>query len=207
MRTFERALRVAGVLGVFGLASFFTLWRGTGGLWRGLEIAHAVTSSGKSSAPYYLTQLVAVHETLSTIRSKYVDPPRIKPRQMFLSALNEVQKDVAQVIVRYTEKSPTVRVQIETESKEFRVDNVQAIWDVAARLREVFVFLNEHLKQDPELDLREVEYAACNGIVRTLDPHSVFMSPEAYREMNMSTSGHFGGLGIVISIRDQQLIG
>jgi len=205
MRTFERALRVTGVLGVFGLASFFTLWRGTGGLWRGLEIAHAVTSSGKSSAPYDLTQLVAVHETLSTIRSKYVDPPRIKPRQMFLSALNEVQKDVAQVIVRYTEKSPTVRVQIETESKEFRVDNVQAIWDVAARLREVFVFLNEHLKKDPELDLREVEYAACNGILRTLDPHSVFMSPEAYREMNMSTSGHFGGLGIVISIRDQQL--
>jgi carboxyl-terminal processing protease len=205
MRTFERALRVTGVLGIFGLASFFTLWRGTGSLWRGLEIAHAVTSSGKSSAPYDLTQLVAVHETLSTIRSKYVDPPRIKPRQMFLSALNEVQKDVAQVIVRYTEKSPTVRVQIETESKEFRVDNVQAIWDVAARLREVFVFLNEHLKKDPELDLREVEYAACNGILRTLDPHSVFLSPEAYREMNMSTSGHFGGLGIVISIRDQQL--
>jgi carboxyl-terminal processing protease len=205
MRNLERALRFTGVLGIFGLASFFTLWRGTGGLWRGLEIAHAVTSSGKSGAPYDLTQLIAVHETLSTIRDKYVDPPRIKPRQMFLSALNEVQKDVAQVIVRYTEKSPIVRVQIETESKEFHVDNVQAIWDVAARLREVFVFLNEHLKKDPELDLREVEYAACNGILRTLDPHSVFLSPEAYKDMNMSTSGHFGGLGIVISIRDQQL--
>jgi len=64
---------------------------------------------------------------------------------------------------------------------------------------------NEHLKKDPELDLREVEYAACNGILRTLDPHSVFLSPDAYKEMNISTSGHFGGLGIVISIRDQQL--
>ena len=29
--------------------------------------------------------------------------------------------------------------------------------------------------------------------------------PEAYKEMNLSTSGQFGGLGIVISIRDQQL--
>lgn len=141
MRTFERALRTICVLGIFGLASFFTLWRGTGGLWRGLEIAHAVTSSGKNSAPYDLTQLIAVHETLSTIRDKYVDPPRIKPRQMFLSALNEVQKDVAQVIVRYTEKSSNVQVQVETESRDFRVNNVQAIWDVAARLREVFVFL------------------------------------------------------------------
>ena len=205
MRTFERVLRTLCVLGIFGLASFFTLWRGTGGLWRGLEIAHAVTSSGKSQAPYDLTQLTAVHETLSTIRDKYVDPPRIKPRQMFLSALNEVQKDVAQVIVHYTEKSSQVKVQVDTESRDFRVDNVQAIWDVAARLREVFVFLNEHLKKDPELDLREVEYAACNGILRTLDPHSAFLSPDAYKEMNLSTSGHFGGLGIVISIRDQQL--
>ena len=122
MRTFERALRITCVLGIFGLVSFFTLWRGTGGLWRGLEIAHAVTSAGKSGAPYDLTQLIAVHETLSTIRDKYVDPPRIKPRQMFLSALNEVQKDVAQVIVHYSEKSPFVKVQVETEAREFRVE-------------------------------------------------------------------------------------
>jgi len=59
--------------------------------------------------------------------------------------------------------------------------------------------------KDSEVDLREVEYAACNGMLRTLDPHSVFLSPEAFEEMNLSTSGHFGGLGIVISIRDQML--
>jgi carboxyl-terminal processing protease len=34
---------------------------------------------------------------------------------------------------------------------------------------------------------------------------SVFLSPDAYAEMNLSTSGHFGGLGIVISVRDQML--
>jgi carboxyl-terminal processing protease len=33
----------------------------------------------------------------------------------------------------------------------------------------------------------------------------VLLSPEAYKEMNLSTQGQFGGLGIVISIRDQQL--
>jgi carboxyl-terminal processing protease len=187
------------------MASFFALRHGPGGLWRGLEIAHAVTSPGVPKPPYDLTQLLAVNETLKTIRSKYVDPQRIKPRQMFLSALDEVQKEVAQVIVLHDEKSPKVRVQVENEAREFRVDNVQGPWDVSARLREVFVFLQENLKNDKELDLREVEYAACNGMLRTLDPHSVFMSPEAYREMNLSTSGHFGGLGIVISLRDQQL--
>lgn len=192
------------VLGVFALASYFAISFGSAGLWRGLEAAHAVATPGKPTGPYDLTQLVAVNETLNTIRTKYVDPSRVKPRQMFLSALDEVQKEVAQVIVLHEEKSPTVKVRVATKDMDFRVDNVQGPWDVAARLREVFAFLQANLK-NTEVELRDVEYAACNGMLRTLDPHSVFMSPEAYKEMNLSTSGHFGGLGIVISIRDQML--
>jgi carboxyl-terminal processing protease len=204
MRFLERLGRAILILTVFGIASYFSMQSGTGGLWRGLEAAHAVTAPGQPKAPYDLTQLVAVNETLNTIRNKYVDPSRVKPRQMFLSALNEIQREVAQVIVRHEDKAKTVKVQVDSESAEFRVDDVQGPWDVAARLRQVFNFLQQNLK-DTEVDLREVEYAACNGMLRTLDPHSVFLSPEAYREMNLSTSGHFGGLGIVISIRDQAL--
>jgi carboxyl-terminal processing protease len=204
LRFLERLGRVVVVLAVFGVASYFAIHFGTGGLWRGLAAAHAVAAPGQAPAPYDLTQLVAVKETLNTIRNKYVDPSRVKPRQMFLSALNQIQKEVAEVIVRFDEKTNKVLVQVDTESKDFRVDNVQGPWDVAARLREVFSFLQQHLK-DSGADLREVEYAACNGMLRTLDPHSVFLTPDAYREMNLSTSGHFGGLGIVISIRDQML--
>ncbi len=204
MRLLERLGKSALVLTVFGLASYFAVTFGTGGLWRGLEAAHAVTAPGQSKGPYDLTQLAAVNKTLDTIRKKYVDPKRIDPRGMLLGALNFVQGEVAQVIVLHEQGSPTVRVRVETEEQEFRVDNVQGPWDVAARLREVFAFLQTHL-QDADVELREVEYAACNGMLRTLDPHSVFMSPEGYREMNLSTSGHFGGLGIVISIRDQML--
>jgi carboxyl-terminal processing protease len=204
MRLLERLGRAILILTVFGIASYFSMQSGTGGMWRGLEAAHAVTASGQPKVPYDLTQLVAVNETLNTIRNKYVDPSRVKPRQMFLSALNEIQREVAQVIVRHEDKAKTVKVQVDSESAEFRVDDVQGPWDVAARLRQVFTFLQQNLK-DTEVDLREVEYAACNGMLRTLDPHSVFLSPEAYREMNLSTSGHFGGLGIVISIRDQAL--
>jgi carboxyl-terminal processing protease len=204
MRLLERVGRALLILAVFALASYLAVEHGTGGLWRGLEAAHAVGAPGKPNAPYDLTQLVAVNETLRTIRKKYVDPDRVNPRQMFLSALNQIQKEVAQVIVHHDENAPEVRVTVETEEQKFRIDNVQGPWDVAARLREVFAFLQKGL-QGTDVDLREVEYAACNGMLRTLDPHSTFLSPEAFREMNLSTSGHFGGLGIVISIRDQML--
>src|SRR6187549_1284315 len=204
MRLFERLGRVSIVLGVFALASYFSITFGSAGLWRGLEAAHAVATPGKPTGPYDLTQLVAVNETLNTIRTKYVDPSRVKPRQMFLSALNEVQKEVAQVIVLHEDKSNTVKVQVDTESASFHIDNIQGPWDVAARLREVFAFLQKNL-EGSDVDLRALEYAACNGMLHTLDPHSTFLSPEAYRDMNVSTSGAFGGLGIVISIRDQEL--
>jgi len=45
-------------------------------------------------------------------------------------------------------------------------------------------------------------YKALHGMLRGLDPHSEFMEPAEYKDMREDTSGQFGGLGIVISIRD-----
>jgi carboxyl-terminal processing protease len=56
-----------------------------------------------------------------------------------------------------------------------------------------------------ETEPREVLYGAIRGMLKTLDPHSSFLDPESYREMQVETSGSFGGLGIEITIRDDQL--
>jgi carboxyl-terminal processing protease len=209
MRFIERLAKVLALFGAFGVATALALRLHGGGLWEGLTPAIAannadIAASSSTPATYDLTQLKVVNEVLKTVRDRYVDPKRVKPKDMLLSALNYVQRDVAQVIVLHEEGAPIVKVRVDTQEKEFRVDNVQGPWDVSARLREVFAFLQDGLR-GTEVDLREIEYAACNGMLHTLDPHSVLLSPEAYKEMNLSTSGQFGGLGIVISIRDQQL--
>ncbi len=203
MALISRVGRTFILLTVFGLASHFALEYGTGGLWKGLRSAHAVVG-GEAEVKYDLTQLRAVNATLDHIRKKYVEPERVDPRQMFLGALDMIQKSVAQVIVSHEKNAATVTVRVEDEEKKFRVANVQGHWDVAARLREVFSFLQKNLR-GKDVKLPDIEYAAANGMLRTLDPHSAFLSPEAFKEMNVSTSGHFGGLGIVISIRDQML--
>src|SRR5581483_11612586 len=56
-----------------------------------------------------------------------------------------------------------------------------------------------------ETEPREVIYGAIRGMLKTLDPHSSFLDPESYREMQVETSGSFGGLGIEITVRDDQL--
>jgi carboxyl-terminal processing protease len=41
-----------------------------------------------------------------------------------------------------------------------------------------------------------------NGMLRTLDPHSSYMTPESYKEMQAETEGEFGGLGIEITVEN-----
>jgi carboxyl-terminal processing protease len=209
MRTSESVVKGLALAGIFGgsLALAF-LRHGGGGLWDGLTPVLAASppaATDHKPAPYDLTQLRVVNEVLKTVRDRYVDPKRVRPKDMLLSALDYVQKDVAQVIVTREEGDPSqVKIRVDTQEKEFRVDDVAGPWDISAHLRSIFGFIQDGLK-GTDVDLRDVEYTAINGMLHTLDPHSVLLSPDAYKEMNLTTQGQFGGLGIVISIRDQQL--
>ena len=44
-----------------------------------------------------------------------------------------------------------------------------------------------------------------DSLLKQLDPHSALLSPEAYEELRQGTEGAFGGLGILVGIRDQLL--
>src|SRR5580765_8182100 len=56
-----------------------------------------------------------------------------------------------------------------------------------------------------EIDVKKLVYGAATGMVRTLDPFSQFLEPDAHKEMKTETEGEFGGLGIRIAIRDNIL--
>ena len=43
---------------------------------------------------------------------------------------------------------------------------------------------------------------AINGMLTALDPHSAYLTPESYRELQVDTEGTFGGLGIEITTKD-----
>jgi len=56
-----------------------------------------------------------------------------------------------------------------------------------------------------DVNSKELIYGAVKGMLDTLDPHSSFMPPEAFREMQVETQGSFGGLGIEITVKDRLL--
>lgn len=56
-----------------------------------------------------------------------------------------------------------------------------------------------------EVDPKNLIYGAVKGMLLGLDPHSAFMAPEEYKEMQVETKGSFGGIGIEIGLRDNIL--
>lgn len=52
---------------------------------------------------------------------------------------------------------------------------------------------------------KDLIYGAMKGMISVLDPHSAFMTPEQYKEMQVDTKGEFGGLGIQIGIKEGML--
>src|SRR3989441_7955275 len=71
---------------------------------------------------------------------------------------------------------------------------------------ELFSYVLEKVRKDyvdgQTVKYQDLVYGAMKGMLNTLDPHSEFMEPEKYKELQNDTQGAFGGLGIVISMKD-----
>ena len=57
---------------------------------------------------------------------------------------------------------------------------------------------------DP-VESKDLIQKAIQGMVQSLDPHSQFLPPEAFQELQVDTKGEFGGIGIVITMRKNLL--
>ena len=51
-------------------------------------------------------------------------------------------------------------------------------------------------------DDNELIESAINGMLTGLDPHSSYLSPKNFKDMQVQTSGKFGGLGIEVTMED-----
>jgi carboxyl-terminal processing protease len=61
-----------------------------------------------------------------------------------------------------------------------------------------------HVQKDyvEETKSKDLIYGAIKGMLETLDPHSGFMPPETYKEMQAETKGRFEGLGLEITTKE-----
>ncbi|HEX2690956.1 MAG TPA: MXAN_5808 family serine peptidase [Kofleriaceae bacterium] len=154
-------------------------------------------------ARHDLSALKIFNMTLLRIKERYVDPARVDPKKMLYAALDSVQFNIPEVLVEPDPTHNKVRVTVNDKPETFETADVDSPWRLAGKLKKVFQFIETNMNAGA--DLAKVEYAAVNGMLSTLDPHSILMDPEQARDMDVSTSGKFGGLGIVIRMIERKL--
>jgi carboxyl-terminal processing protease len=71
------------------------------------------------------------------------------------------------------------------------------------RLTEVLIHVRKHHVE--EKTYREIVNGAIQGMLQSMDPHSAYLDPDAYRDMVDDTTGRYGGIGIEIGEKDGYL--
>ncbi|HUS65380.1 MAG TPA: MXAN_5808 family serine peptidase [Kofleriaceae bacterium] len=158
---------------------------------------------GRATKKHNLAQLAVLKRTLIRVRENYVDPARIDPQKMLVAALDSVQFNIPEVMVAQDPSRGDVEITVNDKSARFDVRDVDSPWRLAKSMTNIVRFIEANMNAGA--DLAAVEYALVNGVLSTLDPHSILLDPEQAQEMDNNTSGSFGGLGIVIGMRKNKL--
>ena len=81
----------------------------------------------------------------------------------------------------------------EREPEPLPVEDLRAFTEIFGKIKSDYVEPVEDKKLITE---------AINGMLSGLDPHSAYLDPEAFKELQVGTQGEFGGLGIEVGMED-----
>lgn len=81
-------------------------------------------------------------------------------------------------------------------SREDTYRQLELFGDVLSRIESDYV---------TDVDDAALIEAAIEGMLESLDPHSSYLSPDSFQDMQVSTRGEYGGLGMEITVRDDRI--
>ena len=79
------------------------------------------------------------------------------------------------------------------QSSEIPLSEIRLFTDIYARIKKDYV---------EEVGDKSLLQGAIRGMLASLDPHSTFLSEDEFKELQIGTSGEFGGLGIEVGMED-----
>ncbi|MDN5783001.1 MAG: S41 family peptidase, partial [Luteimonas sp.] len=79
----------------------------------------------------------------------------------------------------------------ETSATELPLDELRSFVEILNRVKQGYV---------EEVSDKDLIENSIRGMLDGLDPHSAYLSPQAFKELSISTTGEFGGLGIQVTM-------
>jgi carboxyl-terminal processing protease len=134
----------------------------------------------------------------------YLDLDRINARPLIEKAFLAIENVADDLYVENEEPgNPLIAVHANSKSQVFNLTSIEGLDDAVRMLENVFDFLKRNYQG--EQPLNEIRYAAMNGFLTGIDPHTLVLSPEAFKDFSVHIEGEIYGVGMLVGSREGKL--
>ena len=151
-------------------------------------------------AGFFNRDLELFDEVVDLIAEKYVYPPDYK--KLFSAAIDEMLQTAGKdgFVLRKTSGGQMIQSNKNAVQYELNYDQAH---DLETFKKVYYFLLNESQGKHARQDL---ETAATIGLMNSLDPYSQYLDKDAFDKSMRDTEGKYGGLGMIVTQKDDKLM-
>jgi len=143
------------------------------------------------------SQKTGAFKTSSRIKSGLALPQQPAPEFQTMRHTLLYRSHILTLLILILMATPlSARAEISQEEQQKTYQQLEVFANILSLLQDNYV---------EEIDSKETINGAIRGLLYSLDPHSSYLEPEEYKELQEETQGQFSGIGIEITIKDDVL--
>lgn len=154
---------------------------------------------------------VLLDSIVSLVQSYYVDSERVTGGQLVAGTMRSLAYAIPSL--KFVESESSISLSSDVEKLEFNSDEEMNYEELLGRLKSLISFcerigIKTLMNKGDNIMLgseRDAASIVINALLSSLDAHSSLMSKDAYQELRQDTEGAFGGLGVLVGVRDNIL--
>ena len=154
---------------------------------------------GTADAGFFNNDLETFEEVIDLVSEKYVYHPDHK--KLFSAAIERMIKNADSVELTLSKNPGINTLRYRNRITQYRLTyDRNHDWD---ELQKVYYFLHAHSHKS--ITKESLEKSAIEGIMSSLDSYSQYMDKDSFEKSMRDTEGKYGGLGMVITMKDNRL--
>ncbi|MBN1443458.1 MAG: PDZ domain-containing protein [Planctomycetes bacterium] len=130
------------------------------------------------------------------LQRSYLDLERIQPGPLVERALSSLELAADEIYVEDDPLDALVAMHVAENTKVFSLQQVKTRQDSVNLLEAIFNFLSLHYRGSASLN--DLRYAAANGYLSGIDPHTLVFPPENFEDFETHIKGEISGVGMMV---------
>ncbi|MBT5028881.1 MAG: S41 family peptidase [Nitrospinaceae bacterium] len=154
---------------------------------------------GTADAGFFNNDLEVFEEVIDLVSEKYVYPPDHK--KLFSAAIEAMIKEAGSKELTLSKNPGINTLRYKNRNTQYKLTyNKKHDWE---EFQKIYYFL--HDQSNSSISKENLETSAIEGIIESLDTYSQYMDRDTFEKSMRDTEGKYGGLGMVITMKDNRL--